>query len=140
MGGTFITRDELEDIEREGKIILQVDEDLFSYESRDSPEDETYFINHSCDSNLWMKDGTTFVARRDIAGGEEITVDYALFESEDYVSSWNCRCGSRSCRHTITGKDYLSSEMQKKYRKHFSPVINKKIETLKKARRSKTLI
>jgi len=34
--------------------------------------------NHSCDSNLWMRDPFTLEARRDIAPGEEITVDYAL--------------------------------------------------------------
>jgi uncharacterized protein len=33
-------------------------------------------LNHSCDSNLWMADEVTLVARRDIAEGEELTVDY----------------------------------------------------------------
>ncbi len=35
-------------------------------------------LNHSCDSNLWMADEATVVARRDIAAGEELTLDYAL--------------------------------------------------------------
>lgn len=34
--------------------------------------------NHSCDSNLWMRDAFTVCARRDIAEGEELTLDEAL--------------------------------------------------------------
>jgi hypothetical protein len=34
--------------------------------------------NHSCDSSLWMLDARTVGARRDIAAGEELTLDYAL--------------------------------------------------------------
>ena len=34
--------------------------------------------NHSCDPNLWMQNERTVCARRDIAAGEELTMDYAL--------------------------------------------------------------
>jgi SET domain-containing protein len=33
--------------------------------------------NHSCDPNLWHADVVTITARRDIAAGEELTIDYA---------------------------------------------------------------
>ncbi len=70
---------------------MQRDEDLFSIEDRG--EDDTYFINHSCDGNLWMQDAFTLVARREILPGEEITADYALREeNENKISTWKCSC------------------------------------------------
>ena len=126
-GGAFLTQRELRGRELSGKIVIQVDDDLWSIEERSSPEDDAYFVNHHCDSNFWMTDGRTFVTRRDSAAGEEITVDYALFESESYRARWTCLCGSPLCRTIITGKDYLLPELQKRYRGHFSPVIEKKL-------------
>lgn len=38
-----------------------------------------YFVNHSCDPVVWMRDDVTVVARRAIASGEEITGDYAVW-------------------------------------------------------------
>ena len=112
--------------EKNGKLVMQWDEDLFSFEDRG--EDDTYFINHSCDSDLWMTDAFTLVARKNIEVGQEITADYVLWEgSEDYVSQWECNCGKSYCRKKITGKDYLTKDLQKKYSGHFSPLINKKI-------------
>jgi hypothetical protein len=34
--------------------------------------------DYSCDPNLWMLHECTGCARRDIAAGEELTIDYAL--------------------------------------------------------------
>jgi SET domain-containing protein len=125
-GGTFVNKDKLPQ-NRAAYVIVQVDDDLYSVEPRDSPEDDTYFINHSCNPNVWMVDAYTFVTSRDVRKGEELTVDYALFVSEDYVSKWTCRCGAKECRGKVTGKDYLISRLEKKYAGHFSPVISKKI-------------
>ena len=33
------------------------------------------YLNHSCDANAWLEDEVTLTARRDIAAGEEITLD-----------------------------------------------------------------
>lgn len=93
-------------------------------------------INHSCDSNLWMADEVTFVARRAIAAGEEITVDYALFTVQP---TWSmdqpCRCGTNVCRHTITGNDWQRLDVQQRYYLHFSPFINARIERLRNGQR-----
>lgn len=78
-----------------------------------------------------MVDGRTFVSKIPIKKGEEITLDYALFESEEYLSSWNCHCGCEDCRKHITGKDYLLASVQKKYRHHFSPIVQKRIDRKK---------
>ena len=126
-GGEFLTTKEAKKKESQGFLIIQIDDDLWSVEKYGEFE-EDYFINHSCDSNCWMVDGKTFTARNNINKGEEITVDYSLFESEDYISQWECKCGLDNCRKKITGKDCLISDVQKQYRFHFSPVVQKRIE------------
>jgi SET domain-containing protein len=112
-----------------GKLIMQWDEDLYSIEERGS--DDGYFINHSCDPNLWMKDAFTLTARRDIQAGEEITADYILWEAdEDYIAKWVCHCGSPQCRKKVTGQDWRNPTLQAVYRNHFSPLLNKRIKNL----------
>ncbi len=120
--------DEAEAMEavREGKGIMQWDEDVYSYET--DLNREHYLINHSCDPNGWMVDVHTVEARRDIPEGEEITVDIAMFENdENEVSAWKCNCGSGICRGRVTGKDWRDEALQKRYEGHFSPLINKRI-------------
>src|SRR5258705_189171 len=82
--------------------------------------------NHSCDSNLWMRDELMLEARRDIATGEEVTIDYALQTS---VADWEmaCNCGSALCRKVVRGDDWLRPELQDRYRGHFSPFLNERI-------------
>jgi SET domain-containing protein len=85
-------------------------------------------MNHSCDPNVWMQDEVTLVARRDIAVGEELTIDYAMFEgTEWWVGRWKCRCGSELCRGMYTGRDWRRKDLQERYGTHFSPFINKRI-------------
>jgi len=96
------------------------------------PDDEDYaadYTNHSCDPNLWMKDEATLMARRDIETGEELTADYVVWEAdEDYKAAWECKCGSPLCRKSIMGKDWRLPDLQKRYKNHFSPFLNKRIE------------
>jgi uncharacterized protein len=112
-----------------GKIVMQWDDDLYSYEDRG--DDESYFINHSCNPNLWLVDAFTLVANRDIRSGEELTADYAMWEADEgFVSKWTCQCGSILCRRQVTGKDWRNPRLQKRYQGHFSPLINKHIQRL----------
>ena len=48
--------------------------------------------NHSCDPNTEFV-GLNLVARRDIRGGEELTVDYATFYDR-HMTPFDCACGS----------------------------------------------
>ena len=61
--------------------------------------DATAYINHSCDPNAFMRvvpgDRVMFFALRDIAAGEEITIDY---RSDDHPPPALCRCGAKNCR------------------------------------------
>jgi D-alanine-D-alanine ligase len=52
-------------------------------------------INHSCEPNAWLE-GLDLVARRDVAAGEEVTVDYATFCNE-LMPSFDCGCGVPDC-------------------------------------------
>ena len=88
-------------------------------------------MNHSCDPNVWMNDEVTLVAMRDITAGEELTADYAMWSTDP---SWTlptpCGCGSRPCRRTVTGSDWKLKDLQERYRRHFSPYINDRINLL----------
>ncbi len=55
--------------------------------------------NHSCAPNTAF-DGLDLVALRDIAPGEELTVDYATFCGPD-MREFDCRCGAPNCRGVI---------------------------------------
>lgn len=109
----------------DGKHIMQWDDDIFSFEG---DSDDVYSINHSCDSNLWMDGAFTLTARKEIKKNDELTLDYALWLSDEtYVSKWTCNCGKPCCRKIITGKDYRMKAVQSRYTGHFSPLMNKKI-------------
>jgi len=111
---------------RDGKVVMQWDEDLFSIE--DEGADDGYFLNHSCESSLGFKDAFTLVARRAIAPGEEVTLDYVLFEADEaFVAEWRCACGSAYCRGTIRGTDWRRGDVQARYRGYFSPLLGKRI-------------
>src|SRR5712692_7823670 len=88
-------------------------------------------MNHSCDSNLWMRDEVTVVARRAIPAGEELTIDYALWTGlpVDLLGE-SCRCGSPVCRGVITGNDWQLKELQERYQGHFSPFLNQRIHSV----------
>jgi hypothetical protein len=80
------------------------------------------FGNHSCDPNLWHTGAFALSARRDIAAGEEVTVDYATQTAEpDFVL--DCRCGSVGCRGTVTGDDWRRRDLQERYGEHWVPAL-----------------
>ncbi len=90
------------------------------------PGDPAGLGNHSCDANTVMADEVTIVARRDIAAGEELTVDYALMTvHEDWEMP--CRCGEPVCRGVVRGTDWRLPEVQTRYTGQFSPFINRRI-------------
>ena len=80
-------------------------------------------INHSCDPSAWLE-GLDVVARRDLAPGEEITLDYATFYNE-LMPSFECGCGADRCRGTIRGDDYLQPFVEE-YGDHVSDYVRQK--------------
>ncbi|MBZ5590018.1 MAG: SET domain-containing protein-lysine N-methyltransferase [Acidobacteriia bacterium] len=75
-------------------------------------------LNHSCDPNAYLHyetDACYVLARRRIAAGEEITIDYNVNISGG--TAWPCHCGARRCLGTVLGDFFLlPSEMQSEYR------------------------
>ncbi|MQA00444.1 MAG: SET domain-containing protein-lysine N-methyltransferase, partial [Dehalococcoidia bacterium] len=107
---------------------LQVDEGLHLLMAWDDPASRG---NHSCDPNLWMAGATTSVARRDIEAGEEVTTDYALFTADE-AWSMPCACHSAACRGTVRGSDWRRPELQARYRGHFTPFLERRIEAIRR--------
>lgn len=130
-GGEYTDAEGAKKAKSNGRLVMQWDDNLFSVEDRG--DDLGYFINHSCDPNAWMKDAFTITAMRDIEIGEELTVDYVLWQAdENYISKWECNCRSSGCRKRVTGKDWRSPELRERYKNHFSPLINKRIKSSQK--------
>ena len=110
---------------------IQIDDHLHLVEDPEVTRTLEGSMNHSCDSSSWMADEATLMARRDIGAGEEVTVDYTLFTTQsNWMLDTRCRCGSPHCRRVITGDDWRRKDVQKRYRNHFSPFINQRIENL----------
>jgi SET domain-containing protein len=59
------------------------------------------YINHSCSPNVFIRvayDRVEFYAKRDIAAGEEMTVDYGVSHHNGQL---RCKCKSLQCRDFI---------------------------------------
>jgi hypothetical protein len=84
------------------------------------------FLNHSCEPNVGFAGNSVLVAMRDVAPGEELTTDYALFDTSP--GEMTCRCGTNTCRGRITGADWELSQLQERYAGYFSSYIQRRIE------------
>jgi hypothetical protein len=103
---------------------VQVEDDLFLVPTQTEPAD---YINHSCEPNALLSGQIALVARRDIAPGEEICYDYAMTDGSPY-DEFPCSCGADSCRGHITGSDWQRPDLQARYRGHFSPYLQRRID------------
>ena len=118
---------------RLGPVEIQIDEDLFIAPVTDEERElSMLYSNHSCDPNLGVRGEITFVARRDIRAGEELTHDWAMTDDDDY--SVECNCGAPDCRKILTGKDWRCPDLQKRYAGHFSAYLAHKIALLENRR------
>jgi D-alanine-D-alanine ligase len=63
--------------------------------------------NHSCEPNTAYR-GLNLLAVRDIARGEELTLDYADC-CDETMAAFQCRCGSPKCRGAIAAKGALDT-------------------------------
>jgi hypothetical protein len=87
-------------------------------------------VNHSCEPNLGWADDHTLVAIRDIAAGEELTLDYAtVITDADFVMM--CHCETYRCRQAIEGTDWQIPQLQKRYAGFWSPAVQRLIDGLR---------
>ena len=109
-----------------GPVEIQIDDDLFiAPVMKEERELSMLYSNHSCDPNLGLHGEISFVARRDIRAGEELTHDWAMTDDDDY--SVECNCGAPDCRKILTGQDWRRPDLQKRYAGHFSAYLSRKI-------------
>lgn len=84
-------------------------------------------VNHSCDPNcmhVFNESGTfDFVARRDIAPGEQITHDTSAYEYEVEHFSQKCLCGSENCRGEVKGWKNLTGKERESIREYTIPFL-----------------
>jgi len=84
-------------------------------------------VNHSCDPNsqhVFNASGTfDFVARRDIATGEQITHDTSAYEYEVEHFSQKCLCESANCRGEVKGFKDLTKQERAAIREYTIPFL-----------------
>eukprot|EP01130_Rhizamoeba_saxonica_P005148 TRINITY_DN2065_c0_g3_i1.p1 TRINITY_DN2065_c0_g3~~TRINITY_DN2065_c0_g3_i1.p1 ORF type:complete len:139 (-),score=28.89 TRINITY_DN2065_c0_g3_i1:10-426(-) len=81
-------------------------------------------MNHSCDANLYYREGTwELVARRDIKSGEDLTYDYCMTDFEYSLLFPQCYCGTDMCRQQITGYESVREQVIEQYGDCVSPFI-----------------
>jgi uncharacterized protein len=83
-------------------------------------------VNHSCEPNVGVGGNVLLVSMRDIAAGEELTIDYALFLG-DPGFAMACRCAIAACRAVVKGTDWMRADLQERYRGWFSWWLQRKI-------------
>lgn len=128
-GGHILTRTELFSSNVINSYLPISDDFFIGAISQEEEHDIKLYNNHSCDPNCGMHGEITFVAIKDISRGEELTVDYAFIDNEDY--SFECHCGSPLCRHIVTGFDWKIQDLQEKYYPYFAQYLKDKIDLQK---------
>lgn len=125
-GGRILPWEKFQALSEDWRIhSAQVEENLFIVPL--SMDDETNFINHSCNPNAGFSSPVSIEAMRDILPGEEICFDYAMCDSLPY-DQFTCACGDPACRGQISGDDWRLPELQKRYRGYFSPYLERRIK------------
>jgi SET domain-containing protein len=135
-GGLPITAADIDTDLYRTRSLWTVGEDAYLGLLESDPEpslDEN--LNHSCNANSWLDGEVVLTAMRDIAAGEEITLDQGTwnFDEDEYV--WDqdaCSCGAADCRTHLTHNDWQRPDVQERYRGHFHPFVQRMIDALGK--------
>ncbi len=131
-GGHLANKAVLDKVEQ--KIVrgvsLKITDDLYIAPLTQQEREATMvYFNHSCDANVGFGGNIVTIAIRDIKPGEELTVEYAMFESNP-DHSMACNCQRSICRGTLSGTDWKSLDLQKRYKGYFSWFIQQKIDCI----------
>ncbi len=84
------------------------------------------FVNHSCNPNLGLSGNIIFIAMQNIEAGQELLLDYAMFDNND--DKFVCTCKSANCRKIITSRDWKKKDLQNKYGNYFSSYLLEKMK------------
>jgi SET domain-containing protein len=127
-GGQAISREQMLSGDYRIRSVWPVTRDVFIAQPlTDDHVTLDEYLNHSCDANCWLADEVTLAAKRDIAAGEEITLDQGTWNVEDpYIEDADpCSCGAAQCRGILTEEDWKRPDVQARYAGHFHPLIPK---------------
>ena len=91
------------------------------------PSTPIHFGNHSCDPTLWHVGPFKVATRRCVTAGEEATIDYGTVSGAEGFRM-ACRCGAAACRGEVTSADWRRVELQERYRGHWVPALQKRID------------
>ncbi len=128
-GGSIVTDEFLAQCNKDLlRSFLQIEQDLFiGAISKQDYHLSMIGFNHSCNPNAGFSGNIICVAMRDITVDEEITCDYAMFMTSNYLS-FKCNCLSTHCRKLVTCNDWKIKDLQNKYKGYFSLYIENKIK------------
>ena len=114
-----------------GNSELQIEDGFFLAPlTKKEKENTMMYLNHSCEPNVGIKGNIVFVAMRGIKAGEELTMDYAIFDAANRYKM-SCNCQTKLCRKNINGFDWKKLILQKRYHGYFSTFIQQKIDRVK---------
>lgn len=127
-GGHVMTRAERDRVaETLGPAEIQVEDDLFiGPVTPEEREGAMMHLNHACEPNVGFAGQISFAAMRAIAPGEELTLDYATGDDDDW--EMDCRCGAGPCRSRVTGQDWRLPAIQRRYAGWFPPYLQRRID------------
>lgn len=109
-----------------GDSYFQVHDNFFvGPMTKEEVSESMIYLNHSCEPNAGVEGNIVFVAMRDIAAGEEVTIDYVMTDGDDF--SFACGCRSPRCRKVVTGDDWKNKDLQRRYAGYFSSYIQNRI-------------
>ena len=126
-GGYILTRDQMYTDSKIDSYWPLSDEFVLAAKEKKDVDRIKLYINHSCEPNCGIRGDIVGIAMRNIEVGEEITFDYALLDNED--NRFRCTCGSKHCRHIITGYDWEIKALQEKYKNYFVAYLKDKIKS-----------
>ena len=89
-------------------------------------------FNHSCEPNLRWSDEHALVAARDVASGDELTLDYATAVVDPGLALF-CHCETYRCRQVIEGTDWQIPQLQTRYAGWFAPAVQARIDAAGRA-------
>jgi uncharacterized protein len=128
-GGHLVTTEQLRRLpEPLPRSEIQITDDLHLVAlTAEEYEPVMLFLNHSCDPNVGFAGNIVLVTMRDVAAGEELTTDYALFD-DDSAGQMACACGTARCRRVVDGRDWRLPELQQRYAGYFSSYLQRRID------------
>jgi len=94
------------------KRCIQISEFGWLYPRKNSP---AWNLNHNCDANAAFGADRYIIAFRDIARGEEITIDYST-TTVDKDWKMDCFCSSSDCRKIIKSVQSMPLELFNRFR------------------------